>query len=65
MRPSSVLEGPSPGKAGTRSQRAPGRRFAQTNSKQVEDRERPRAVVIFETIRREGEEEYKRPSAAL
>jgi len=33
--------------------------------KQVEDRERPRAVVIFETIRREGEEEYKRPSAAL
>ena len=32
---------------------------------QVEKRERPRAAVIFETIRREGEADYERPSAAL
>ncbi len=32
---------------------------------QVEKRERPHPVVIFETIRREGEADYQRPTAAL
>ena len=32
---------------------------------EAEKRERPRAVVIFETIRREGEADYERSSAAL
>ena len=32
---------------------------------QVEKRERPHPVVIFETIRREGESDYQRPTAAL
>src|SRR5579884_1591693 len=32
---------------------------------EVEDRRRPRSAVIYETIRREGEEEYERSSPAL
>jgi len=32
---------------------------------QVEKRERPHPVVIFETIRREGEADYQRPTSAL
>jgi formate/nitrite transporter FocA (FNT family) len=32
---------------------------------EVEKRERPRAAVIFETIRREGEDSYERASASL
>jgi formate-nitrite transporter family protein len=32
---------------------------------EVEKRERPRSAVIFETIRREGEEEFQRTSLAL
>lgn len=33
--------------------------------KQVEERTAPRAVVLYEAIRREGEEEIKRPTTAL
>jgi formate/nitrite transporter FocA (FNT family) len=33
--------------------------------KEVEERERPRSAVIFETIRREGEADFERSSAAL
>jgi formate-nitrite transporter family protein len=32
---------------------------------QVEERQRPRSAVIFETIRREGEETYERAAASL
>ncbi|MDQ6941709.1 MAG: formate/nitrite transporter family protein [Candidatus Eremiobacteraeota bacterium] len=32
---------------------------------QVEERQRPRSAVIFETIRREGEDSYERASASL
>ncbi|HWT04225.1 MAG TPA: hypothetical protein VN224_00580 [Xanthomonadales bacterium] len=32
---------------------------------QVEERQRPRSAVIFETIRREGEDSYERSSASL
>ncbi len=32
---------------------------------QVEERQRPRSAVIFETIRREGEDSYQRSSASL
>lgn len=34
-------------------------------TKEVEERQRPRSAVIFETIRREGEDDYRRPSAAV
>jgi formate/nitrite transporter FocA (FNT family) len=34
-------------------------------SREVEQRQRPRSAVIFETIRREGEDDYERSSAAL
>jgi formate/nitrite transporter FocA (FNT family) len=33
--------------------------------KQIERRAAPRAAVVYETIRREGEDELRRPSAAL
>ena len=33
--------------------------------KQVEQRTAPRAAVVYETIRREGQDELRRPSAAL
>ena len=37
----------------------------QDEQKEVEARQRPRSAVIFETIRREGEDEYERASSSL
>jgi formate-nitrite transporter family protein len=39
--------------------------ISREESKQAEDRKRPRSVVIFETIRREGETELARSSTSL
>ena len=39
--------------------------ISEGEAEQVEKRERPHPVVIFETIRREGEADYQRPTAAL
>lgn len=39
--------------------------IAEHEVKQVEARQRPRSAVIFETIRREGEDEYERSTASL
>jgi len=39
--------------------------IAQHEVEQVESRQRPRSAVIFETIRREGESDYRRSTASL
>jgi formate/nitrite transporter FocA (FNT family) len=38
---------------------------SEDEAREAEKRQRPRSVVIFETIRREGENELERPSASL
>jgi len=44
---------------------ADGTPISEEEVEQVEERQRPRSAVIFETIRREGEETYERASASL
>jgi len=44
---------------------ADGTPISEEEVEQVEERTRPRSAVIFETIRREGEETYERASASL
>lgn len=43
----------------------PNAELSRTEHEQIERRTAPRAVVVYETIRREGEEELRRPVVAL
>lgn len=43
----------------------PNRELSRTEHEQIERRSAPRAAVVYETIRREGEEELQRPLVAL